>query len=287
MNTRNVENLTERERGILLKVVELYIKTGEPVGSRTVQKVYGLKISPATIRNVMADLEDKGYLYQPHVSAGRVPTDEGLKVYINHLFLALEEEDTSLVSRLLDYVRSRGVYEVEDILSTVLDFLQDSTGYLGFGMNFAENLSVNTITLIKVAYGKILMVINFLPDYIIHRVIDIEIPQENLPKLSKELTKRFKGKTISEIRKELVEEINSIREEFTSISFRVNTHILSTLNSVNQLKLHGTPNIVNILEDDIERLKDILRILEEKSLLLEIFSKFVEKEKKVDVILGS
>ncbi len=280
-------SLTDRERDILLKVAELYIETGEPVGSRTVKKTYKMEISSATIRNVMADLEDKGYLFQPHTSAGRVPTDDGLKVYINHLFLALGEEDSSLLNRLLDYVRSSGVCEIEDILSTVLDFLQNSTGYPGFGISLVENLTVSSITLVKVAYGKVLIVINFSPDYIIHRVIDVEISDFELPKLSRELSKRFRGKTLSEIKRELVEEIDTVRKEFADLSFKVNSQILSTLNGVNQLKLQGTSNIVNILANDIERLKEILKILEEKNLLLEIFSKFIEENKRVDVILGS
>ncbi|WP_163327783.1 heat-inducible transcriptional repressor HrcA [Desulfurobacterium thermolithotrophum] len=281
------QELTERERDILLKVAELYIKTGEPVGSRTVQKVYQMGISSATIRNVMADLEDKGFLYQPHTSAGRIPTDEGLKIYINHLFLALGEKDSSLVNRLLDYVKSVGVYEVGDILSTVLDFLQNSTGYLGFGINLVENLTVNSITLVKVAYGKVLVVVNFSPDHILHKVIDVEITESELSRLSRELTKRFKGKVLSEIKKELVEEIDTVRKEFADLSFKVNSQILSTLNEVNQLKLQGTSNIVNVLADDIERLKEILRILEEKNILLEMFSEFLEKNKNIDVILGS
>ncbi|ADY73546.1 heat-inducible transcription repressor HrcA [Desulfurobacterium thermolithotrophum DSM 11699] len=281
------QELTERERDILLKVAELYIKTGEPVGSRTVQKVYQMGISSATIRNVMADLEDKGFLYQPHTSAGRIPTDEGLKIYINHLFLALGEKDSSLVNRLLDYVKSVGVYEVGDILSTVLDFLQNSTGYLGFGINLVENLTVNNITLVKVAYGKVLVVVNFSPDHILHKVIDVEIAESELSRLSRELTKRFKGKVLSEIKKELVEEIDTVRKEFADLSFKVNSQILSTLNEVNQLKLQGTSNIVNVLADDIERLKEILRILEEKNILLEMFSEFLEKNKNIDVILGS
>jgi len=106
---KRFNELTDRERDILLKIAELYIKEGEPVGSRTLQKAYSLPFSPATIRNVMADLEDKGYLFQPHTSAGRVPTDKGLKVYINSLFLALGQEDEGLLNRLLDYLKSQKV----------------------------------------------------------------------------------------------------------------------------------------------------------------------------------
>ena len=148
-------SLTERERDILLKIAELYIKEGEPVGSRTLQRTYGLPFSPATIRNVMADLEDKGYLYQPHTSAGRVPTDEGLKVYINSLFLALGSKDETLVNRLIDYLRSSGVRDRDEVLAKVLDFIQSVTGYAGFGVNLVENLTVESITLVKVASDKL------------------------------------------------------------------------------------------------------------------------------------
>ncbi len=281
------ENLTDRERDILLKVADIYIKTGEPVGSRTVQKVFGMDISPATIRNVMADLEDKGFLYQPHTSAGRVPTDKGLKVYINHLFLALGEEDSTLVNQLTESVTHAGLTRPEEILVRVLDFLQSHTGYLGFGVNFVEALNVDEVKLIKVGKERVLMVIKFYPEYIVHKIMELEVPDVELPRLSKELTKKLKGKALADVKKELVNEIDAVRREFSALSFRLNTQILSAVNSMTQLKFQGTPNIVNIVSNDIERLKEVLRLLEEKNLLLEILSKFLEENRETDVILGS
>ncbi len=287
MGEKLKKDLTDRERDILLKVTDIYIKTGEPVGSRTVQKVYNMDISPATIRNVMADLEDKGFLYQPHTSAGRVPTDKGLKVYINHLFLALGEEDSTLVNQLTEFVTHLGLTRPEEILVKVLDFLQSHTGYLGFGVNFVETLNVKEVTLIKVGRDRVLMVIKFYPEYIVHKIMELEVPDSELPRLSKELTRRLKGKALADVKKELVNEINAVREEFSALSFRLNTQILSAVNSLTQLKFQGTPNIVNIVSDDIERLKEVLRLLEEKNLLLEILSKFLERNRETDVILGS
>ncbi len=279
--------LTERERDILLKVTELYIRTGEPVGSRTVQKVFNMKISPATIRNVMADLEEKGFLYQPHTSAGRIPTDKGLKVYITHQFLKLGKENNNLVNQLLNYLSQNRVTKTEDILMKLLDFLQNSTGYLGIGASFLEKLTVKDINLIKISDDKILLVIAFYPDYIVHKLINLSIPEGEIAKISKELSIKFKNKTISQIRKELIEEINTIRKEFAKLSFKLNSQILSALNGINKVELYGTSNIVNILANDIEKLKSILEILEEKNLLLDILTNFLEEDKETNVILGS
>ena len=282
-----MERLTERERDILLKLTELYIREGEPVGSRTLQKVYSLPFSPATIRNVMADLEDKGYLYQPHTSAGRVPTDEGLKVYINSLFFKLGNRDDTLVGRLIDYLKSTNVSDRDEVLAKVLDFLRSFTGYAGFGVNLVESLTVESISLIKVSSGKVLMVINFKPDYVLHKIIRAKVPEVELSKLSRALTYKFRGKTLSGVKKELVEEIDSLRREINAISFKLNSQILRALNEVNQVEISGVSSLVDVVSGDLKRMRELLNLLEEKSLFLKILKEFLGKDKKVEVILGS
>ncbi len=282
-----MERLTERERDILLKLTELYIKEGEPVGSRTLQKVYSLPFSPATIRNVMADLEDKGYLYQPHTSAGRIPTDEGLKVYINSLFFKLGTTDETLVSRLIDYLKSTNVSDRDEVLAKVLDFLRSFTGYAGFIVNLVESLTVESISLIKVSSEKLLMVINFKPDYILHKVIRAKVPEGELQKLSKALTYKFRGKTLSEVKRELIEEIDSLRREINAISFKLNSQILKALNEANQVEIYGVSSLVDVVSGDLKRMRELLNLLEEKSLFLKILKEFLGKSRKVEVILGS
>ncbi len=280
-------NLTERERDILLKIIELYLKEGIPVGSRTLQKTYSLPFSPATIRNVMADLEDKGYLYQPHISAGRVPTDEGLKVYINSLFLALGEEDETLVNRLIDYLKVEKVNDRDEILAKVLDFIQSRTGYIGFGVNLTEELTVESISLLKVSSEKVLIVVNFKPDYVLHKVVTVSVSKNELSKISKLLTQKFRGKTLKQVKKELVEEIESLRREISDLTFRISSYILKSLNEVDHLEIHGTSNVVNMVSGDVGRLKQVLELLEEKTLFLEILKGFLSEKKRIGVILGS
>ena len=235
----------------------------------------------------MADLEDKGYLYQPHTSAGRVPTDEGLKVYINSLFLALGEEDETLVNRLINYLKAERISDRDEILAKVLDFIQSRTGYIGFGVNLTEELTVESVSLLKVSSEKVLIVVNFNPDYVLHKVVTVSVPKEELSKISKLLTQKFKGKTLKQVKKELVEEIESLRREISDLTFRISSYILKSLNEVDHLEIHGTSNVVNMVSGDVGRLKQVLELLEEKTLFFEILKGFLSEKKRIGVILGS
>ncbi|WP_457569819.1 heat-inducible transcriptional repressor HrcA [Desulfurobacterium sp.] len=279
--------LTPRERDILLKVAELYMETGEPVGSRTLQKRFSMEISPATIRNVMSDLEDKGYLYQPHTSAGRLPTDEGMKYYINYLLFSLGEVDTGIASRIIDYIKASGKTGFDEIFSAVLNFLTRSTGYMSLGANFViDALTIKDISLVKVSSSKVLVVITCEPEYVIHKVITLKAEPSILAKISQELTAKFKGKPLSSVKKELINEMNQVRNEFMELSFNLNTHLLKLVNSVNDVKITGTFNIFNSVNEDFEKIQEIIKILEEKKKLLETFSKLIDTADRVTVILG-
>jgi heat-inducible transcriptional repressor len=280
--------LSARERDIILKIVELYISTGEPIGSRTLQKRYSMPISPATIRNVMADLEEKGYLYQPHTSAGRLPTDKGLRFYINSLFLTINDMDVNAVNRMLSYIKSLGRTNFEDIFSSVLKYLTKMTGYTGLGVSFlVDVLNLKEISFMKVSKKKVLAIMNFEPDYVIHEIIEIDASADFLSKLSKELTQKFKGKTFSQIRKEIVNDIDKYRKEFLELSFKINSQMLSIINSIDSnLKVTGTFNVLNIT-DNLESLKETIKILEEKKMLLSFLDRLFNAENEVSVILGS
>ncbi|SNR90566.1 heat-inducible transcriptional repressor HrcA [Desulfurobacterium atlanticum] len=280
--------MTPRERDILLKIIELYIETGEPVGSRTLQKKYSMSISPATIRNVMADLEDKGFLYQPHTSAGRLPTDEGIKYYINYLLFSTGETDTGITAQLIDYLKSSKKHSFEDIFNAVLKFLTKSTGYVSLGINFAiDALIVKEISMVNVASSKVLIIIACEPDYVIHQIFPINVETSLLSKISRELTAKFKGKPLSSVKKEIIEEMDKIQNEFIELSFTLKSQILKMVNSVNDVKITGTSNVFNVIDDDLKRLQELIKILEEKKTLLETFEKLIDTTNKITVILGT
>jgi heat-inducible transcriptional repressor len=279
---REFYSLTDRERDILLKVAELYIKTGKPVGSRVVQKAFKLPFSPATIRNVMSDLEEKGFLFQPHTSAGRIPTDAGLKVYITHKFLEIGSLNRNYINRVVELAGSLGKSpNLEDVISKILNFLQSSTGYLGFGASFLERLIVDEINLIKLTKDRFLVVLKFLPDYVVHQQVFCEASEVDLARISRMFTKRFKGKTLEEVKTELAS------ESFEGESVNLRSKLLSVFSSIETFEFQGMPNIADMLSEDIERLREILKLFEERKLLKEVLLRFFREGRETDVILGS
>ncbi len=280
--------MTPRERYVLLKTIELYMETGEPVGSRTLQKKFSMDISSATIRNVMSDLEDKSYLYQPHTSAGRLPTDEGIKYYINYLLFSIGEIETGIGVQIVDYIRNFKKETFDEIFNAVLKFLTRSTGYVSLGMKCAiDALVIKEISMIKVSMSKVLIVITCEPEYIIHQIFPLKVEPSILLKISRELTSKFRGKTLSSVKKELIGEINRVQKEFLELSFSLKSHIIKMVDNVNDINISGTSNIFNVLEEDFNRVQKIINVLEEKKTLLETFEKLIDTADKITVVLGT
>ena len=115
-------DLDERKRKILHAIIQTYLETGEPVGSRTISKYSGLKLSSATIRNEMSDLEEMGYIIQPHTSAGRIPSDKGYRLYVDHLMQEKEREVTELKELMIQRTD-----KLEQVLKRVVKVLANNT----------------------------------------------------------------------------------------------------------------------------------------------------------------
>src|SRR5215831_5501742 len=123
----DAEILDERTRNILMAIIHSFIRTGEPVGSRTVSKRFDFGLSPATIRNIMSDLEEMGFLEQPHTSAGRMPTDQGYRFYVDHLhgIEALSAEESAFISQ--HYTPYWG--EVDEVMNSTSRLLSEISRY--------------------------------------------------------------------------------------------------------------------------------------------------------------
>ena len=117
-------DLDERKRKILHAIIQTYLETGEPVGSRTISKYSDLKLSSATIRNEMSDLEEMGYIIQPHTSAGRIPSDKGYRLYVDHLMQEKEREVTELKELMIQRTD-----KLEQVLKRVVKVLANNTNY--------------------------------------------------------------------------------------------------------------------------------------------------------------
>ena len=206
------ELLSERCKSILHTVISEYIFTGNPVGSRTISKKLNADLSPASIRNVMVDLEEMGFLSQPHTSAGRVPTNEGLRYYVDCILEVRKlskEEKISIEKRY-----SPSDYEIIDIMEETSRLLSKFSRYTGIVLapRF-DNIIFEHIELIKLRKDRILTVFVSKEGMIRNKVIRIEegLSQEDLHKLSKYLNEILRDLSLRDARKKIVNEVKRDR----------------------------------------------------------------------------
>ncbi len=279
--------LDSRKLQILQAIINDYIITAEPVGSRTVARKYELGISSATIRNEMSDLEEMGFLEQPHTSAGRVPSDKAYRLYVDRLM-----QVKSLGEQEADYIKEfyeHKILQLEQIIFTTAKVLSDITNYTSIAI--APQLSrvtIGHIQLVPVDREFALLVIvtssGILKDTL------IQIPQgingDFLNKVSGILTEHFQNKTFSEI--DMVD-LSAIKREFLENQKFFNSLVDVLTDSFRrsqkqEVYLGGTTNIFNFPEyQDILRARSFLNLLEEKDLLYQILASPQDEGVKVSI----
>ncbi len=287
--------MTERDREILKAVVQIHISTGEPVGSRTISKHLNMKLSPATIRNIMADLEEKGYLMQPHTSAGRIPTDRGYRYYVDHL---IEEKPVEEVIKEFDSVMKetlKRAKDVKDILKSASKFLSERTKQVGLlFIPKIKVLKVKNVELIKVASKTILVIFASESGIIQHKLIQTEedFTQEQLTRFSNYINQKFSGKSLAQIKEALLSEMEEDRNRYNKFyakALELSQRAISTLdNEEFEVHFEGTSHILEHKEfvENIEKLREIFKAFEEKSKIVKLLDKCLAEESAV-VIIGS
>ena len=216
-----MSDLTPRARQILYAAVTEFVETGQPVGSRTLSKKAGLDLSPATIRNIMADLQDLGLLYAPHTSAGRLPTDAGLKLFVNGLLEVgnvSEEERTSIESRCAAVGRS--VNEALEQATTLLSGLSRCASLV---MAPKTEQPLKHIEFVNLGPGRALVVSVTQSGHVENRIIDtpIGMPASALVEASNYLNARPTGRTFEDARRLIVEDLKLKRAELNDLTARV------------------------------------------------------------------
>jgi len=200
------EELSRRERRVLEAVIRSYVETAEPAGSRTLSRRFGLGVSPATIRNTMSDLEEKGFLFHPHTSAGRVPTNKAYRVYVDSLLSipAIRPIDTE---RLTEEISSRnGSSPIESILRRAAQTLGVLTQELGVALGpRLEHSILRRLELVRVSTDRLLMVLTL--EGGVMRTVFVEVPGEiadsALTAVTAVLNERLSGLTLEQIRTSL------------------------------------------------------------------------------------
>ena len=209
------EDLNERERQVLEAVVRTYVDTAEPAGSRTVSRRHGLGVSPATIRNTMSDLEEKGYLFHPHTSAGRVPTDRAYRFFVDQLIrpAPVTEAERQKLVRELDEMSASAAERLVRRAARALSVLS-----LELGIAVAPRMSdavLEKLDLIQLSSDTVLLVATIKSGLISTIFVNLpgEVPGDTLITLARVMNERLAGLTLSEIRQTLPERFRDVRAD--------------------------------------------------------------------------
>ncbi|HVE78526.1 MAG TPA: heat-inducible transcriptional repressor HrcA [Gemmatimonadaceae bacterium] len=201
----SIEELSERERRVLEAVILSYVETAEPAGSRTLSKRFGLGVSPATIRNTMSDLEEKGFLFHPHTSAGRIPTDAAYRVYVDSL-LRLPPVSTQLREKLAEELSHGRGSAIETILRRAAQTLGVLTQELGVALGpRLDTTELQRLELVRASSDRLLMVLTLRGGVMRTIFVEVkgEIADEALAEVAVVLNERLAGLPLSEIRASL------------------------------------------------------------------------------------
>ena len=281
--------LTERKLRILQAIISDYVKTAEPVGSRTISKKYDLGISPATIRNEMADLEEMGYLTHPHTSAGRVPSDMAYRLYVNALMekKELSKEEKNVIAQRLH----SNVYEFEKTIEHAATVLSEITNLTSFALTPSKNEdALKFINLLPVDENTVVLMIVSESGKISNTALNISVPytEENLQLLAKTMTYNYKGKSISEVLKNnIIESFESDITAMSGLAANVMPDFMRTLEDMLNVNLYmeGLTNIFDIPEyNDLQKAKNFISILSQKE---DFTRKLIEREDGVIVTIGT
>jgi heat-inducible transcriptional repressor len=284
-------NLSRRAQKILAAVVMSYIKTADPVGSRTISKASGINVSPATVRNVMSDLEDQGLLHQPHTSAGRVPTTSGLRFYIDSI-LEVRELDTEAKFRLnqaLDNEPTDDINEVMKATGKALSSLSQQVAVVATPAPEQEVLRRMEFVLLKP--GLVLVVFVAARGGAHNRIVeaDPKLNQEELDKYSNYLNDILSDLTLKEVKDRVAQEMAQEKVRFDSIlsrALKLGQKALET-GAQGELLVQGQTNLMGLPEfSDIARLKQVFEAFEEKSNLLHLLEKSLAAQ-GVQIFIGA
>lgn len=285
--------LDERKKRVLNAIVESYISTAEPVGSRTIAKNHPFHLSSATIRNEMADLEDMGLLDQPHTSAGRIPSDKGYRYYVDQLMERYKFTiDEFVVLRSLLELK---VDEIDLLIKEISSVYSRLTKYTIVTMTpSATKAAVKQIQLIKIEdYIMMLVVITNISKMKIKEIAASKpINSEKLNKISEFLNKYINGLVAYELSAKDFSFIYNQFPEDVELIRQILAYIMDSLDDIDNsdVYLDGTANILNYPEynSNINNAKQLLEFLDDESNIKKIFSPIpFKRQKHVQVLIGS
>ncbi len=272
--------LSPREAGILHTIVESYIQTGEPVASLALARLRRLKLSGATIRNVMAELDEQGFLTQPHTSAGRIPTDKAIQAYVRSI--AVRVVNAELARMRTELRRAQNMNERVERSSRILTQLTKNVGIVAAIPGSRDVLS--SVELVAIPVNKVLMVVVTAGGQVRNQVVELDEPLHDteLVSIRNYLNTNFSGWRLSDIRTELEKRLEREAAAYDSVlRGLMQLHLRGLLDIAldPEVKLGGASNLVGIdLHLTREAMRDLFQTLEEKKRILELLDRFLQKD---------
>jgi heat-inducible transcriptional repressor len=283
--------LREKDLRILNVIVENYLKIGGPTSSNFIVKKVDFPVSPATVRNIMVKLEEMGYLYQPHTSAGRIPTDRGLRFYVNSLF-----EEAFFSPDSIDLPESGFFYEKGNFNSLLIQaskLLSDHSDNMGFVVSpKIMDINFRHLRFIKIAEEKILLILVTSFNLVLTEVVETKsyFTQDELDRASRYINENFSGKSLLFVRDFLMKEMPKYKLRVENLLHKL-MQLLKTYFSTEgiekQIFLQGTSKLLEKPElFDMGKLQNLFHNFEEKAKLAKLLSDFISLN-RVKVVIGS
>jgi heat-inducible transcriptional repressor len=281
-------NIGDREREILTALVETFISTGEPVGSRTLARSNREGLSAASIRNVMADLSEAGFLEQPHTSAGRVPTTDAYRYYVEQISgtASLAPQEENMISESL-----AGISDVQEFMertSHVLSLISRNVG-VAVATSGPKN-ALEHVYFSRLTDQKVLAVLVTRSGLVRDRVLRLDLSQDDLDLAARYINENFRGWTMEAMRSELARRLEQERSEYDrlmhSIEQLYKQGALAAEQGTQVVFVEGAANLVTG-EQDRERLQQMLQTLEEKEKVVQLLGAYLDvKQEAVRVVIG-
>ena len=287
------EDLNDREKTILRSIVQQFILTASPVGSRNITKRFDVGVSPATVRNIMSDLEDSGFINHPHTSAGRIPTDKGYRYYVDALMeiQKLKNSDKGFIDKNLD----QNILETDEILKIASKLLSTITKQIAcVTYPTLDNGILEKIQLVILSSTRLLVVVSIKSGLVKTMTLEFEseVESEKLHKVESLLNERLNGLTFQEIRKTFKDRLSDIGDaEKPIIRLFIDSvdKIFKDHKKEDKLVITGATNAIQQPEfDDPGKFQSVIELIEDKDIIIHIMDKRrTENKNNVLISIGS
>jgi heat-inducible transcriptional repressor len=283
---------SDRAQHLLRALIQRYIRDGQPVGSRTLSKDSGLDLSPATIRNVMSDLEDMGMVSAPHTSAGRVPTPKGYRLFVDTLVRYRQPKDGDI-----DELRSQIQRKVDDegaLVSSVSNLLSDFTNLAGVvTVPHAQHAALRQIEFLPLSENRILAILVINDREVQNRILhtDKDYTASELQQAANFINEHYAGKELSQVRKRIVEDLDQTRDSMNQAMHDIIAVAQSAMKEAPQSRgefvLAGETKLMGFAElSDVDTLRRLFDAFSRKRLILDLLDRSIHAN-GVQIFIGA